>query len=69
MQELDLHGVKHKKAESLIDNFLASADLPCRIITGNSSVMKAIVQKIAKNYNLEISEENDWNLGAIIIYK
>ena len=67
METLDLHGVKHKKAEDLVRKFLNFAELPCQIITGNSPEMKKIVKKVVKEY-LWVSYEKDcYNYGTLII--
>ena len=67
MDELDLHNVRHKKAEKLVHSFLYSCDLPAKVITGNSLRMQNIVKEVAKKYNLKVTESTYWNLGALII--
>jgi hypothetical protein len=67
MNTLDLHGIRYKKAKILVEDFIASCFFPARIVTGNSFLMKEIVEKVASEYNLKCDTESDWNLGAIII--
>ncbi len=67
MEKLDLHGIRHEKADDLIRVFLNFASLPCEIITGNSPKMKEIVKKIVKEYNWSCYEKDYFNYGTLII--
>lgn len=67
MDELDLHGVKHRDAERKIEDFLLTHDTPLRVITGNSSVMIRLLHQIAKKHAYEVTVENDFNLGSYIV--
>lgn len=67
MDELDLHGVKHRDAERKIENFLLSHDTPMRVITGNSAVMIRYLQQIAAKHAYEVTPESDFNLGSYIV--
>ena len=69
METLDLHGVRHHRAEVLAEDFVLRGSTPMRIITGNSPTMKSIVEKVLKQYNLRAEPENDWNLGSLIVYE
>ena len=48
MQSLDLHGVRHRDAEELVDSFIGRYFniLPIEIITGNSVDMQNILKEI-----------------------
>lgn len=67
MDELDLHGVRHKDAALVVENFVAMNDPPFKIITGNSPTMKRIVNEVLKRYDLVGQNVSDWNLGAMIV--
>ena len=67
MKTLNLHGVRHHEADEIIRSFLNFVELPCEIITGNSSTMKTIVQKITKEYGWFCREKNSYNPGALIL--
>lgn len=69
MNELDLHGVRHKDAKLQVEEFFALNEVPFRIITGNSPTMKRIVEEEAEKYNLKADVESDWNLGSLIIHE
>jgi len=69
METLDLHGVRHHKAEALAEDFVLRHDAPMRIITGNSWSMKKIVEEVLERYNLRGEPESDWNLGSLIVYE
>ena len=64
---LDLHGTPHEKAEEKIRKFLNWAELPANIITGNSSVMKTTVRRIAKEYDWTCYEKDAFNDGELVI--
>lgn len=67
MQSLDLHGTRHEKAEEKARRFLNFVELPCQVITGNSSKMKAIVYSIVKEYGWSCHEKDCYNYGTLII--
>ena len=67
MQKLDLHGVKHQKADDMIRKFLNFVELPCEIVTGNSHKMKNIAKKIIKEYNWICYEKNYYNYGTLVV--
>jgi hypothetical protein len=55
--------------ERLVENFILQTSLPFRIITGNSIVMKMLVQSVLDEHLFTYGPENDWNLGSIIVEK
>ncbi len=63
---LDLHGVRHAKADDKIRKFLNFIELPCTVITGDSLRMKTIVEKIVKEYGW-IMAQHPVNWGEVII--
>ena len=67
MKTLDLHGVRHEKADDQVRKFLNFAALPCEIITGHSGEMKNIVKKVATEYGYCCNEKDSYNPGALII--
>ena len=67
METLDLHGVRHHQAEEVIRSFLNFIDLPCQIVTGNSSAMKQIVQNVVQEYEWSCHEKDSYNHGTLII--
>ena len=67
METLDLHGIRHRDAERLVENFVLLNQLPVRIITGNSIEMKSIVQIVLLRYEMKSDVESHWNLGSLII--
>ncbi len=67
MTTIDLHGVKHADVEKIIENFLLLNDMPVRIITGNSSIMKSLVKVVLERHDFKCQYESDWNLGSLII--
>ncbi len=69
MKSLDLHGVKHKDAEEMIDLFIGRHfdKLPIEIITGNSVDMQGIVRKVVDSYKLKMVFSSYVNLGSYVI--
>tara|TARA_X000001388_G_scaffold77480_2_gene78491 strand:- start:6795 stop:7013 length:219 start_codon:yes stop_codon:yes gene_type:complete len=67
MEKLDLHGIRHSKVDDLTRSFLNFVDLPCEIITGNSSDMKVVVKKIVEEYGWFWREKDSYNHGTIIV--
>ena len=67
MQVLDLHGIRHEKADDVVRRFLNHVDLPCEIITGNSPDMKRIVKKVVSEYLWVCYEKDYYNYGTLII--
>ena len=69
MKSLDLHGVKHRDVEELVDSFIGRYFhiLPIEIITGNSADMQKMVKEIVKSYKLKMEATNHINLGSYII--
>lgn len=67
METLDLHGVRHRDVERLVENFVLLNDLPVRIITGNSPSMKSIVLPILTRHQFNWEPESYWNLGSLIV--
>jgi len=67
MKQLDLHGVKHEEAEEKIRKFLNFVELPCEIITGNSSLMKKIVRDLVTEYEWSCYEKDNYNYGTLVI--
>ena len=66
MRTLDLHGVRHGSADDKIRQFLNFVELPCEIITGDSSKMKRIVEIIVKEYEWSCHEKM-CALGILVV--
>ncbi len=64
-KELDLHGVRHKEAERLVENFVLLNNPPLKIITGNSDMMRSIVETFCAKH--KISYER-WDWGEFTIF-
>lgn len=64
---LDLHGTRHHEVDEKVRRFLNFAELPCQIITGNSSYMKSIVKNIIKEYQWFCYEKDSYNYGTLVI--
>jgi len=67
METLDLHGMRHHKADEAVRSFLNYVNLPCQIITGNSPQMKQIVKKVIEEYEWFCHEKDSYNYGTLII--
>ena len=67
MKTLDLHGIKHSKADEITRFFLNFVELPCQIITGNSPKMKQIVKNVISEYEWFCYEKDSYNCGTLIV--
>ena len=67
METLDLHGVKHSQVDEVTRSFLNFIELPCQIVTGNSSKMKDIVCAVVEEYEWFCYEKDSYNYGTLII--
>jgi hypothetical protein len=65
MRTLDLHGVRHADVDEKLRSFLNFVELPCKVVTGKSSQMKAIVEAVVKEYDWACHDP--WNAGAIVV--
>ena len=50
--ELDLHGVKHKDVDRLVENFILLNNPPLTIITGNSEEMTRLVINVLERHDM-----------------
>lgn len=66
---LDLHGIKHEKAEHLIEDFILEKidELPIAIITGHSTYYQELVKALADKLELNIHPQWWRNRGCWII--
>jgi len=62
---LDLHGVRHEEAERLVENFVLLNNPPLSIITGNSDVMRSIVEFVCGKHMISY-ERWDWGEFTIL---
>ena len=71
MEKLDLHGKTYYESEILVVDFIEKNldKLPIKIVTGNSTEMQLIVNKIVKKHKLKSSPRTYYNLGYLIINK
>mgnify|MGYP003127386395 FL=1 len=67
MKTIDLHGTKHEDAENKLVEFVVFNDPPFRIVTGNSSKMKEIVEKVIDKYEYYCYAESVHNQGSVIV--
>ena len=71
MKKIDLHGKTYYESKILVTDFIEKNldKLPIKIVTGNSTEMQLIVNKVAKKYKLNVSPRTYYNLGCLIINK
>tara|TARA_R110000744_G_scaffold310295_1_gene417999 strand:+ start:2307 stop:2567 length:261 start_codon:yes stop_codon:yes gene_type:complete len=66
MMKLDLHGKKHEDVDRIVENFIILSEVPSKIITGNSNLMKELVIRVVERHGY------DWeydvpNYGCIVV--
>ena len=67
LETLDLHKIEHRDVEETVARFLNWAEVPCRIITGNSNRMKTLVKKMVDKYGYSCYNESAVNHGSLIV--
>ena len=67
MQELDLHGYYHDDAWVAIEDFILTANLPGRVITGNSPKMRNMLRDVVGSYGMELFQDNPSNFGSFVV--
>lgn len=65
---LDLHGIRHEKVYDIVEEFVCMNCGTLKIITGNSVIMKSIVEDVLRKYGLVSRPERLTNEGSIIVY-
>ena len=64
---LDLHGTYHDDIERVVVNFIYLNELPLKIITGDSCIMRKIVSDLLIEHYFMFHHECYINFGAYII--
>jgi len=69
VQVVDLHGLDHFEAESVVEKFITDNfnALPIKIITGNSKKVQNIVHYYVKKYDLYCQKEFWTNNGCFLV--
>ena len=67
MKTLDLHGIKHEGGVQQIHSFVYNNELPVRIITGKSEMMRKIVVDTIQLLGYYSHYERLINEGCLII--
>jgi len=66
IKQLDLHGLKHEEAQRQVENFVLLNKPPLSIVTGNSGMMRDIVEVICTKHGIFYER---WDWGEIKILK
>ena len=53
MKKLDLHGIKHKDVDRLVENFVLLNEVPMKVITGNSQKMMELTLDVLNRHDFE----------------
>ena len=66
---LDLHGVRHEKAQAMIEDFILEKidELPIAIVTGHSKYYQSLVKGFASSLELNVHKQWWRNAGCLII--
>ena len=67
MKTLDLHGIRHEGVVQQIHSFVYNNELPVRIVTGKSEMMRKIVVDTVKLLGYHTHYERLINEGSLII--
>ena len=66
MMTLDLHGKRHEDVDRLVENFILLNEVPSKIITGNSDIMKGLVKRVIERHGFNWKYDVP-NYGCLII--
>ena len=67
MKTLDLHGIRHEGVVQQVHSFVYNNELPVRIVTGNSKIMRKIVVDTISVLGYYSHYERLINEGSLII--
>ena len=67
MKTLDLHGIRHEGVVQQVHNFVYNNELPVRIVTGKSEMMRKIVVDTITVLGYHSHYERLVNEGSLII--
>ena len=67
MKTLDLHGIRHEGVVQQIHSFVYNNELPVRIVTGKSEIMRKIVVDTISILGYHSHYEQLVNEGSLII--
>ena len=67
MKTLDLHGIRHEGVVQQIHSFVYNNELPVRIVTGKSEMMRKIVVDTVGNLGYHTHYERLTNDGSLVI--
>jgi len=63
--KLDLHGIKHRDVNRVVENFVLLNETPLNIITGNSTMMRELVVEVLEKHKFVY--ENLISQGVITV--
>ena len=67
METLDLHGERHEQVVQKVHSFVYNNDLPVRVITGKSEIMRKIVLDTVSELGYHSHYERLINEGCLVI--
>ena len=67
MKTLDLHGIRHEGVVQQVHSFVYNNELPVRIVTGKSEIMRKIVVDTISILGYHSHYERLVNEGSLII--
>jgi len=67
--EIDLHGLRRRRAESVLRSWIPRQRVPFRIITGNGGTLAKLAKEILDAKGYKYQNASDWNLGCLVIYE
>jgi hypothetical protein len=67
MKTLDLHGIRHEGVVQQVHSFVYNNELPVRIVTGKSEIMRKIVVDTVGNLGYHTHYERLTNDGSLVV--
>lgn len=65
--DLDLHGVKHRDVDIIVEDYVLIHKPPFKIITGHSNIMKSLTKAVLDRHEYKYQDGVLNNLGCILV--
>lgn len=66
-QDLDLHGIKHRDVEIIVEEHILLHKPPFKIITGHSNKMKDLTISVLEKHEYKFQDGLLHNMGCILV--
>lgn len=68
MQQIDMHGIRHRSVEDVLSEACSTYEIPFVVITGRSVLMKGVVAEAVSQFGLCVRDHIS-NPGRVVVYE